>query len=116
MSTPNIEFMLAPRDGAVESVTVGTSATAAAALATSKVAGATYTGIGPGYYVFEAIGGDIAVVFGGSSCGAPALSGTSKNSETIPQGQTRGWWITDTHYRAIASAASCTLSYRRSSP
>jgi hypothetical protein len=111
MSGAQEDRRLAPVDGNTQSITVGTAATAATALTTAASAS-------PGYITCEAVGGDIAVVFGTSTCGAPALSGTSKNSETIPAGQTRDYWITpaETHFRAIATVAACTLAMRRSSP
>jgi hypothetical protein len=110
MSGAQEDRRLAPVDGKTQSITVGTVATAVTALTAAPTS--------PGYFTCEAVGGDIAVVFGGASCGAPALSGTSKNSETIPAGQTRDYWLTtaETHVRGIATVASCTLSIRRSSP
>lgn len=119
MNTADVDVMLPPRDGAVKAVTVGVAATAAATVAATEVLGPLTGGPGPAYYVFEATGGDIAIVFGATSgMGAPALSGVSKNSGTIPQGQTRGYWLTpnDLYYRAIATVAACTLAYWRSSP
>ncbi len=114
MSGAGEDRYLGPVDGTMQAVTIGVAASAAAALTNGPAKG----GPGPGYYTCEATGGDIAVVFGGASCGAPALSGTSKNSETIPAGTTKGWWLTanQTHFRAIASVAACTLTIRRSSP
>jgi hypothetical protein len=110
MSGSGEDRRLAPVSGAMQAVTIGVAASAAAALTAAPTS--------PGYYTCEATGGDIAVVFGDAACGAPALSGTSKNSETIPSGQTRDYWLTvdETHFRAIATVAACTLTIRRSSP
>jgi hypothetical protein len=121
MSGAGEDRRLAPRSGTITAVTVGTSALGATALVGAPGSGP--AGPGPGYYTFEAVGGDIAICTGAGATltgavGVPALSGTSKNSETIPAGQTRDYWCTalDTHFNAIASAAGCTLAYRRSSP
>lgn len=113
---------LGPVSGKMQAVTVGVAALGATALTTPPTNG----GPGPGYYSCEATGGDIAIVFGSTTTalggtnpvGVPALSGTSKNSETIPAGTTKGWWLTsqETHFNAIASVAACTLTIRRSSP
>lgn len=122
MSGAGEDRRLPPRSGKVTAITVGT-----AALGITAIEGAPddghFVGPGPGYYTFEAVGGDIAVTFGAAAgltdpCGVPALSGTSKNSETIPAGQTRDYWLEagDTHLNAIATVAACTLAYRRSSP
>lgn len=117
----NVELMQPPRAGKTTSITVGVAALGVTAIVGAPGEGT--TGPGPGYYLFEATGGDIAVTFGAAAgktgaCGVPALSGVSKNSETIPAGQVRGWWLEsiDTHLNAIATVAACTLTYRRSSP
>jgi len=119
MSGAGEERRLGPRSGKTTAITVGTGA-----LGLTAIVGAPATGgPGPGYYTFQAIGGDIGLTHGGPAggtepCGVPALSGTSMNCEVIPAGQTRDFWLTsgDTFLNAIASAASCTLAYRRSSP
>ena len=121
MSGAGEDRRLPPRSAKVTAITVGTAALGITAI--TGAPGATNAGPGPGYYTFEAVGGDIAVTFGAAAgltdpCGVPALSGTSKNSETIPAGQTRDYWLEagDTHLNAIATVAACTLAYRRSSP
>jgi hypothetical protein len=119
MSGAGEDRRLGPRSGKITAITVGTGALGLTAIVGAPANG----GPGPGYYTFQAIGGDIGLTHGAASglteaCGVPALSGTSMNCEVIPAGQTRDFWLdsVDTHLNAIASVAACTLAYRRSSP